>query len=141
MTAESNKLMARRFHEYFDAGDWQSMRSTLAPQLAAYAPGAPGKLDADGFEALGRTFLEGFSQSRTIIHEQVAEGDLVATRAEWTAVHTATFNGIPPTNRPIRMEVFVVDTFKDGKIAVHRGMFDVMGLLQQLGAMPVPAAA
>ena len=139
MTTEANKTTSRRFHEAFDKGDWAAMRNMLAPTVAAYNTGVDARQDADQFEAMGRGFFGAFSQSRHVIADQVAEGEKVATRVEWSAIHTAPFNGIPASNRPVKMEVMVFDRYENGKIAEHRAVFDVMGLLAQIGAIPAAA--
>lgn len=136
MSTEINKLATRRFHEGFDKGDFAAMEAVISADVRSYYPGAEDGVGFDGFKATGQAFIDAFSQSRSLIQDQVAEGDRVATRLEWSAVHTAPFNGIPPTNRPVRMQIFVIDRFENGKIVEHRAAFDVMGLLQQLGAVP-----
>lgn len=139
MSTETNKATSRRFHACFDRGDWASMREMLAPGIAAYNTGVDHAQDAAEFEVMGRGFFGAFSHSRHIVAEQIAEGDRVATRVEWSAVHTGPFNGIPPSNRPVKMEVMVFDRYENGKIVEHRAVFDVMGLLAQVGAVPAVA--
>ena len=136
MSTESNKALARRMHECFDKSDWEGMRNCLAPGLEAYATGQAQALDIAGFEGLVRAFMAGFTQTRHVFEEQVAEGDRVATRALWSGIHSGDFNGIPATNRPVQMEIFMFDRFAGGKVVEHRAAFDVMGLLTQLGAHP-----
>ena len=139
MSTETNKTTSRRFHEAFDKGDWAAMRSMLAPNIAAYNTGVETSQNAEQFEAMGRGFFGAFSQSRHVIADQIAEGDKVATRIEWSAIHTGPFNGIPASHRPVKMEVMVFDRYENGRIAEHRAVFDVMGLLVQLGAVPAAA--
>lgn len=64
------------------------------------------------------------------ILDQIAQGDKVVTRM-----------GIPPTGR--RVEIHVIDIVRlvDGRIVEHWNIVDRLGLLQQLGALPDPAAA
>lgn len=141
MSTETHKAVIRRFHAAFDKGDFEGMRACIAPGLVAYHTGVTGPQDFAAFEQMGRAFMSGFSQSRNLVEDQVAEGDRVATRVNWTAIHSGTFNGIPPSNRPVQMDVYVFDRFENGKIVDHRAVFDVMGLLQQIGAIPAEAAA
>lgn len=141
MNTQGNKAIAFHFHELFDKGDFEGMRSLLSPDVKAYFTGAEGAQDRAAFEGAGKMFLSAFSQSRHEIGDQVAEGDRVASRFVWSAIQSGDFNGVPPTGRPIKMDIFIIDRIVDGKIIEHRGYFDLMGLLQQIGAMPVPAAA
>lgn len=139
MTTESNKAAVRRFHECFDAGDWAGIEKLMSRDVKSYATGVEGVLDLAAFKAMGQSIMDGFSQSRMVIADQVAEGDAVSTRITWSAIHSGTFNGIPPSGRPVQIECNVFDRFAGGKIIEHRGQFDAMGLLTQIGAVPVAA--
>ena len=68
--------------------------------------------------------------------EQIAEGDKVLSRFEWTGTHHAPFLGIPPTGRPVRVWGMVIDRLRDGKIQDTRIIMDTLALLTQLGALP-----
>lgn len=140
MSSESNKALVRRFNDAFDRGDFDGMKACVAKDVVATASGAPGPMDFDAFAGMGKVFLDAFSQSRHIVADQVCEGDIVATRASWSAVHTGSFNGIPPSNRPVKVDMVVFDHIKDGRIVAHHGAFDIMALLGQIGAMPAAAA-
>ena len=58
----------------------------------------------------------GFSDLNFSIHEQISEGDKVASRFEWTGTHTGVFLGIPATGKPVRVWGIVIDQLQDGKI-------------------------
>ena len=139
MTTETNKAAVRRFHECFDAGDWSGVAALCTKDMKSYQTGVDGAQSYAAFEAFANGFGRAFSQSRMIIEDQVAEGDVVATRITWSGIHTGDFNGIPASGRPVRIECCVFDRFKDGKITEHRGQFDAMALMAQIGAIPVPA--
>lgn len=138
---DSNKTLARRFNDLFDAGDLSGCMALLSSDMRGYATGAPGPMDREAFRRLAEQFHGGFTSGRHDYKNQVAEGDLVATYAVWSAVNSGNFNGIPATGKRVEMEIFILDTIRDGKIVEHRGHFDIMGLLTQLGAIPATAAA
>ena len=68
----------------------------------------------------------------------LAEGELVAVRIEAHGTHTgAPFPpGIPATGRSITWKEVHIFRCADGRIAEHWGVFDLLGILQQLGAIP-----
>jgi len=134
-TASDNIAVVRRFNDAFDRGDWTTMKACVSPDIAAYATGAPGQMNFEAFVSMGRTFLDAFSQSRHIVEDQIASGDIVATRAKWSAIHSGAFNGIPATNRPVSIDIMIFDHLKDGRIVKHYGALDVMGLMAQIGAV------
>lgn len=139
MSSETNKALVRKFNDSFDRADWEAMKSCVSRDVIATASGAPAPMDFDGFVGLGKVFLDAFSQSRHIVADQICEGDVVATRAHWSAVHTGTFNGVEATNRPIKVDMVVFDHIRDGKIVAHHGAFDIMSLMAQIGAMQAAA--
>jgi predicted ester cyclase len=138
-TQTDNIAVVRRFNDAFDRADWTTMRTCVSPAVAAYATGAPGQMDFDAFVGMGQVFLDAFSQSRHITEDQIAAGDVVATRGKWSAIHSGSFNGVPATNRPVSIEIMVFDHMQDGKIVKHYGALDVMSLMAQIGALQAAA--
>ena len=47
--------------------------------------------------------------------------------------------GLPPTGRPIAVQAISVFRIADGRIAEEWTVWDALGLLQQVGAVPAPA--
>jgi predicted ester cyclase len=68
----------------------------------------------------------------------LAEDDLVAVRVEAHGTHTgAPFPpGIPATGKAITWKEVHIFRCAGGRIAEHWGAFDMLGILQQLGAIP-----
>ena len=138
MSTETNKQIARAFLRSADDVDFETWRSIASPDLAASANGGD-VMNREEFEGMVRGIIAGFSNGRHIIEAQVAEGDRVATRLTWTALHTGEFNGVPASNRPVRICGDAFDRIEDGKVVEHHAQFDVLGLMVQIGAVPVPA--
>jgi predicted ester cyclase len=137
MNAETNKKIARSFLQSADDVDFEAWRAISSPHLVASANGGT-PMNRQEFEGMVRGIIDGFSQGRHIIESQVAEGDEVATRLTWTALHTGEFNGVPASNRPVRVCGDAFDRIEDGRVVEHHAQFDVMALMVQIGAVPVP---
>lgn len=138
MSTEENKRKAREFFELADNGNMETWRAALAPDAVIKVNGDP-EMDVQGFEAMAGAFLSAFAQGRHLIELQTAEGDWVTTRLFWTAVHVKPFNGIPASNRPVKVLAVAMDRFAGGKIVEHRTCIDVMSMLTQIGAIPAAA--
>ena len=138
MSAETNKQITRSFLESADDVDFETWRSIASPDLAASANGGE-VMNREEFEGMVRGIIGAFSNGRHIIESQVAEGDRVATRLTWTALHSGEFNGVPASNRPVRVCGDAFDRIADGRVVEHHAQFDLMGLMVQIGAAPVPA--
>ena len=61
------------------------------------------------------------------------------TRWTGTGTHVGDLMGIAPTGREISVEAITIHRMKDGLIAEEWTVWDALGLLQQVGAVPAPA--
>ncbi|HZB42957.1 MAG TPA: ester cyclase [Ilumatobacter sp.] len=68
--------------------------------------------------------------------DDVIEGDdRVASRWRFSGTHIGEFNGIPATNAKFSAEFMSIDRFQSGRIAERWEVGDLLGLLQQIGAI------
>ncbi|HLF25267.1 MAG TPA: ester cyclase [Anaerolineae bacterium] len=140
MSTEANKAVSRRFHQLFDAGDIEGIgREVLDLSVVVHFPGSPGPVNHDGFKQLGQMFQAAFPDHQTTIEDQIAEGDLVVTRTMFRGTHQGELQGIPPTGKPVAVSGITIDRIAGGKIVERWDEFDQVGMLQQIGAIPMPA--
>jgi predicted ester cyclase len=135
MTTEQNKAVVRRFYAAFAADDQAALNELLAPDLVAYSHGAPApqgrEAHLQGIRAWNATFAIQFT-----IGEQIAEGELVATRVTSRSVHSrGDFQGIPPTSKEGMSEAVSIERVKDGTIVERRVVADWSSMMQQLGLL------
>jgi predicted ester cyclase len=86
-------------------------------------------------------FEAAFPLYELIAEDIIAEGDEVAIRATFRGTHEGEFAGIPATGNEVEIPVFLIYRIEDGLIVEHWMQADVMGLMQQLGALPAPEAS
>ena len=141
MSTETNKALIRRFVAAADRSDFDAAEACLAPNLVVHLAGAPGPLDRATFLQFGKMYHSAFPDEQTTIADQIAEGDIVVSRMASTATHTGEFNGIPATGKRVTVSGIFIDRVVDGKIVERWGVFDQLGLLQQLGVIPAPEQA
>ncbi len=110
------------------AGDyfWEDMVEQVP--LPGQGPGL------DGLKEILRGMRAAFPDMHWQVEEQVADGDRVATRFEWTGTHRADFLGVAATGRPVKVWGVVIDRVEGGKIKDTRILMDTLGLMMQLGA-------
>jgi steroid delta-isomerase-like uncharacterized protein len=144
MSTEQNKALVQRFLAGLDA-----MRTTqnpelldefFAPDVALHLTGFPPEMQ--GREALKQVlhmFLNAFPDLHiTEVSPILAQGEMVAARVSWSGTHTGDLMGIPATGKQVSVADMHIERIVDGKIVERFGVTDMMGLLQQLGAIPVP---
>jgi steroid delta-isomerase-like uncharacterized protein len=141
MSAEENKALVRRFVEGF----WNEGNTTAADELMAvdaeiHMPTGEA-LNLDELKGFAVTFRESFPDWHSTFEELIAEGDRVAERWTGRGTHLGDMWGIPPTGKRVEGPGSVFYRIVDGKIVKFRAQFDMMGLMQQLGAIPSPQQA
>lgn len=138
---ESNKQNAQRwFEEVFSNGKLEVIPELIAAEYVNHDQNAPDGAwrGFEGANALINTYRSPWPDVRFTIEDQIAEGDRVVTR--WTAVgtHTAPFGNIPATHKKVTVSGINIKRLVNGKAVEEWVRFDMMGLLQQLGAIPSP---
>ena len=91
-----------------------------------------------GLKDVLRGMRAAFPDMHWTVEEQIAEGDKVATRFEWTGTHRGEFLGVPATGRAVKVWGVVIDRLEGGKIKDTRIIMDSLGLMLQLGVFPPP---
>jgi predicted ester cyclase len=82
------------------------------------------------------TLRGAFPNWHSSVDEMIVEDNNVAERWTGRGTHQGEFQGIPPTGRQVAVPGFVFYRISSGKISEFRGLFDGLGMLYQLGAMP-----
>ncbi|MGB8481705.1 MAG: ester cyclase [Acidobacteriaceae bacterium] len=94
----------------------------------------------EGLKDVLRSMRTAFPDIHYSTKEQIAEGDKVLTRFEWTGTHQADFLGVPATGKSVSVWGMVLDRLEDGRIKETRILMDLLGLMIQLGVVPPPGA-
>lgn len=137
MSTERLKELARQFYAGIDADQAASMPTLFSAEFTAHIPGMP-PLDRTAFQQFGQSFYAAFPDLRHEIEAQIAEGDTVVNRVVARGTHQGDFQGMPPTGRGIDIALYATQRFAGGQIVEAHLLFDALGLMQQLGAIPSP---
>ena len=140
--AEGAKAIERRIaDEVWTKGKLDLIEELIAPEFVGTSPTDGEFHGPDGFRQLVERYHSAFSGVEMRIERLVAEGDWVATN--WTArgTHTGELMGIAPTSREATVTGMQFSRVRDGKLVESHGLFDALGMLQQLGAVPAGAPA
>ena len=143
MSPEESKGLIRRYIEAVDANesdDWSMLDEYISEDFVAHNPPIPGvSLDRDGMKHAAEIFRMA-TPGRLEITMQVAEGDLVVSHIVGRGIHAGELLGIPATNNEVETEGIVIHRVRNGKIVEYWSVTDVARVLQQVGALPGPAA-
>lgn len=139
MTSEDNKLTMQRFVEFINTASEAMADELIATNAVFHVPGRPEPMRGPaGYLAIIAMMREGFPDVKWILDEMVAEDDKVAARFTMRGTHQGTFFGVPPTGKKITVQAMNFYRLANGKFVEERGQPDMLGLLQQIGAVPSP---
>ena|ERR1044071_6567353 len=136
MSTEDNKSLNRRWIDAFNNKDWESETACRSADYQAHMSGAPAPLGNDQWAGFMQAFTTAFPDARITVDDDISEGNIVASRWTITGTHQGEFQGVPPSGRPISVDGVDFSRVVDGKIAEHWAQFDLMSLMQQIGAIP-----
>lgn len=136
MTADDNKSLNLRWIQAFNERDWATEGACRTADYQAHMSGAPGPLDSDSWAGFMGQFTTAFPDAQISVEDSVSERDIVASRWTITGTHLGDFQGVPPTGRRITFNGVDFSRVVEGKIAEHWAQFDLLGVLQQIGAAP-----
>ena len=63
---------------------------------------------------------------------------MVAARVAFQGTHRGEFQGIAPTGKEVAFSSIEINRVADGQVEEHWVELDLLGLMQQLGAIPEP---
>lgn len=137
---ERNEETVRRFvREIVNGGNYDAADELFAEGYVRHDPTIPEeKRGPEGFRETVEAFRSAFPDVEMTLHEVVCDGEYVAFRATETATHEGEFMGVEPTGKEVRMEGNVIHRLEDGKVAETWAQFDMLGLLEQVGAIEFP---
>ena len=145
--AQSPIEVARESIECFNAGDFDRLRSLLADDSWEEELATQRRLDgADAQVNAGREWREAFPDGRGTVHGAYADGGTVTLEVTWEGtqsgpIRTPDGQELPASNRRGTVKACQVIEVEDGKIRSTRHYFDLMTLLQNIGAMERSGAA
>lgn len=136
---EANKALIRRwFAEVWNQGRAEAIHEIFAEDGIAHGLSddinAPFK-GPGGFLPFHGQFREAFPDIEVVVEEQIAEGDLVATRCSVRGKHAGDSLGFKATNAPVEFTGMTITRIRDGKIVEAWNNFDFMKMYRQLGAI------
>ena len=141
MSADTNKEIVRRLGVEPWEGNLGVIDELVAPDYIGHDPAQPDMQGPEGIKEFITGYLAGFPDGRITIDEQLAEGDMVATRWTGRGTHKGEMMGIPPTGKQVTVSGITISRVKNGKVVEEWSNWDTLGMLQQLGVVPAMAGA
>jgi steroid delta-isomerase-like uncharacterized protein len=132
--SETNKALIRRAIGSNHGTADDAAADIFAPDFVAHMPGQP-PMDRATFEHFVAGVADGMPGYTYEIHDQIAQGDLVVNRVTWQGVHSREMAGVPATGRAVELHGINMFRVREGRVVEQWAQLDMLGLLQQIGAI------
>ncbi len=122
----------------FNESQWDAGEQLFAENGVGEEIGTGRTMSPKEGTQVSKDWRTAFPDARGAIENRVVAGNQAVGELVWTGTNTGSLNGMPPTNKAVRVQAVVVVTEAGGKIAKVRHYIDVAGMLTQLGVLPPP---
>jgi predicted ester cyclase len=139
VSMEENKALTRRVIEEANSkGNLDMVDEFIASDYVLHTPTAPtGEVrGTEGYKQLISMQRSAAPDLNFTVEDQIAEGENVVTRYSASGTHQEEFMDAAPTGNQVTTTGIVISRIVDGKIVEEWFEWDVLGLMQQLGAIP-----
>ena len=109
---------------YFDLYDDTSLVTHGLP------PNLPS--NKEGLKTLYTDLWKAFPDFNLVLDDLIVEGNKTAVRFTMTGTHKGKFMGIPPSNKPIRIEGMSIFAFRGSKCVERWELIDMLSMIEQL---------
>ena len=138
MSLEENKAQFRRFiEEVENQRNVDVVDEFFAADYVDHNPPPFGEPGIEGFKQALGMFFSAFPDLHVAVEDLIAEGDKVMSRMTTRGTHQGELMGIAPTGKQIAIAEIHIVRYSGGKVVEHWGMEDNLGMMQQLGVIPV----
>ncbi|WP_185981879.1 ester cyclase [Skermania sp. ID1734] len=125
-----------------ESGDLELAASPFADDVASEFPSGP-LAGIDALRGLIQAFITAFPDMKLTRRNIWLDGDTAVAEVTFSGTQTgplATPQGeVPPSGRPVTFPLIDIFTMRSGKVVEHRGYWDNVSFLTQLGLLPAPA--
>lgn len=137
MSTEQNKrLVLRIFDEIYNRNNLAAVDELISEEYVYRKPGSEVHGPTD-YKQLIAYFRAAFPDMQFSIDQMIAEGEYVVCRWTFTGTHGGEYSGVAATGKFVTVTGIVVSRCVDGKLVEDVEVLDELGLLRQIGAMPV----
>ena len=137
--SEHNKRLARRaLQEIYAKGDLELADDLVHSDFLDHEPAHPERpTGPESVKQTVRSLQSTFGGLRFEVEDEIAEGDKVVQRVVMSGRHTGPLIGREPTGKEFAVRHTYIWRIADDKIVEHWGSRDDIGLLAQLGLLPI----
>ena len=139
---EHRTLFVRWFSELWNKKNYEITRELVAAEFTAHGAGGQDiKQGPDGVAGMVKVWHQAFPDGHMTMDDIITEGEFSTIRMTFRGTHTGEFYGIPASGKSVEVTSIGIDRVVGGKICEGWGELNMLGMMQQMGAIPTPGAA
>jgi predicted ester cyclase len=139
------KALLERGNQQFNEHDAEGLLEYYRDDSEFEAPGGMNLRGADQIRSFLQGWFQGFPDCKVRVTNRIITGSTAVEEGVFSGTHTGVFptpmGDIQPTGRSVEGKYIDVYEFDGEKVVRDHLIFDRLELLEQLGLLPVPAAA
>ncbi len=133
------RYWTRWFDELWNKKHYDIAYEYVDPDFTAHGAGGQDiKQGPDGVIGMVKAWHAAMPDGHMTVDDIITEGDLSTIRMTWRATHTGPFGDIPASGGKVEVTSIGIDRVIGGKITEGWGELNMLGMLQQMGAIPMP---
>jgi steroid delta-isomerase-like uncharacterized protein len=142
MSREENVAVVNRYlEEIWNKGNLDAVDDLLSEDYRHGTPPPGMEPTREGFKQYVGMVKSAFPDLTLRAEDTIAEGDKVVQRNVGRGTHRGDFVDVPPTGKEVNIDGISIYQVRDGRIVKDWTIVDLMGLMQQIGAIPAPDKA
>lgn len=141
MSTEENKAIVSRWvEEFWNQKNPALIDEILSPNYILHNSDGPIQ-GREAFRQFAAMFQTAIPDLHVTVETILAEGDKVVWRYLLRGTHRGDFLSIPATGKPVALTGIIISRFAGGMWEEDWQDNNLLGLLQQIGAIPAPERA
>jgi steroid delta-isomerase-like uncharacterized protein len=135
---EAHKDFFKQFIQFINSADENLAQQLISPVAKFHVPGQPDPHQGPkGYLMIISMMRSGFLDIQWTLEDLITEGDKVAARFTMRGTHNGEFFGVPATGKVIAVQAINLYRLANEQIIEEYGQPDMLGLLRQIGAIPI----
>ena len=141
MASESVRFVETWFEEVWKKGRLSAVDEMMAPSATMHGLGEAGQdvSGPAGFKPFVERLRGAFNDIEITIQQTIEQDDLIASRWVANMTHTGDDLGVPATGKHVTVTGMSIARLQNGKMVEGWNNWDMLSLMQQIGAQEPPA--
>ena len=138
MSADNKAIVRRLYEEVWNKRKLEVIDEIISPSHALQASNIFGSsIGPEAYKRNALLFFAGYPDLHWTIEDTIAEKDKVVACWTISGTHKGDYLGVPATNKKVSVEGITIHHITNGKIMDSYVSWDIWGMMQQLGVVPV----